>query len=603
DPELISMLGGGDSESILTTIAGLARGSDYENQVRAAEINLTISSMEQRIQALQSRMLELRKSFGENHPDVVTIQKQIEELEATRAEKQENIDTSNKIGVVNYAELMESYLAALARKIEQLTKEQEKIEAYIDERDDQVREITQYRETIDTKKLSIESLKSMQDHLDQNLKQLALMSDVNTYQVEVLATASPNGNPVYPNVIKFVLVGFVLGFAIGAVLAFLIDMTDATFHTPAEVSRALRMPILTHLVSFRHRLREISPKKRAELREQHKPEPELLAYYKPNDAICEVFRQLRTRLFNQRPESGCIVVMNTSPHPADGKTMILSNLAVKVAEAGKRVLLIDCDMRKPEIHKMFGLTNEKGLSNVLTGEISIEESFSQVPIKNLTIMTAGSRTKKTSPAVLIAGEEFDQMLATLREQFDVILIDTPPVLYVNDAATVATRADGVLYVFRIRRRGRPDVVSGVRALAEVNANLLGCIVNCHGKHRFYNEFASDETSNEYGGGYGGGYGYGYGAGYGGYGYGGYGGYGYGGSYGGYGYGAGSAVTVMEPAMVTARVPAVTDLAMAAVTVAATAVMANRPTIRRKTRSRKRSRRSKSRTSWFFNRVV
>jgi succinoglycan biosynthesis transport protein ExoP len=543
DAELISMLGGGDSEAILTSIASLARGSDYDSAVRTTEITYTKNTLATRIQDLELKLLEARQNYSSGHSVVQTLEQQIAELKASAEAIESETEKSGKIGVVNYSELFESYLNALARRIEQLTKEQEKIDAYIDSRDDEVRKITQYRETLETMKVSIESLKSMQVSLDQNLKQLSLMSDVNTYQVEVLSAASPSERPVYPNVLKFIIVGFVLGSAVGVVLAYLIDITDATFHTPAEIQRALRIPILTHLVSFKHRMREISAKKRAELREQNKPEPELLAYYKPNDAICEVFRQLRTRLFNQPAGSGCVVVMNTSPHPTDGKTMIISNLAVKVAEAGKRVLLIDGDMRKPDIHKMFGVNNELGLSNILLGECGIEDGVTDIPIKNLKIMTAGTRSKKQSPAELIAGQGFDEMLTTLREQFDVILIDTPPVLYVNDAATIAPRTDGVLYVFRIRRRGRPDVVSGVRALVEVNANMLGCVVNCYDKHRFYNEFASDEMEHGYGGygyGYGGGYGGGYG--YGGYGYGspGYGGYGYGyggPAYGGYGYGS------------------------------------------------------------------
>ncbi|MBQ1864289.1 MAG: polysaccharide biosynthesis tyrosine autokinase, partial [Thermoguttaceae bacterium] len=463
DAELIELMGGGDSESILTTIAALARGNDYETALRFREVSSS-STVQQQIRDLELKRLNLLQTLAVDHPSVVLLEDQIKELQRQAATIDNETETRGRIGVINYSELFKTYRGALRSRMEELTEEKVKIQAYVDDRDEEVREITQYRETLDTMKVSIESSKTMLEHLDQNLKQLALMSDVNTYQVEVLSAAVENNHPVYPNVLKFVLAGFVLGVALGSLLAYLIDVTDATFHTPAEITRTLHMPILTHLVSFKHRLRDITPKKRKELRDAHKPEPELLAYYKPNDAICEVFRQLRTRLFNQRPGTGCVVVMNTSPHPTDGKTMIISNLAVKVAEAGKRVLLIDCDMRKPDIHKMFGLDNTRGLSNVLLGECTLEEGISEVPIKNLQVMTAGSRTKR-SPAELIAGQEFDQMLATLREQYDVILIDTPPVLYVNDAATVAPRTDGVLYVFRIRRRGRPDVVSGVRALA------------------------------------------------------------------------------------------------------------------------------------------
>ncbi len=530
EAELIAIFGGGDNEAILTSITGMARGTqDYEQFVRNAQMQMGESTIQHQIQGLELELVEARGKYSTDHPKVKALTSQIEELRAKAKALEEGADKSGMIGVISYPEMFKTYVLALKRRVEALKQEKAKITEYIEGKDDEIRKITEYRETIQAKRITIESLKSMQNNLEQNLKQLAMLSDVSTYQVEVLTAASPNDSPVYPNFIKFVFIGFVLGFASGVALAYLIDVTDATFHTPGEIARAVRMPILTQFPSFKHKLRDITPKKRKELREGHKPAPELLAYYHPNDPICEVWGQIRTRLFNRFKGMKGVVVMNTSPHPGDGKSMMIANIAVKIAEAGKRVLLIDCDLRKPDLHKWFGLSNEVGVSNVLAGKASIQDATSETIIKRLSFMSAG--TERKAPAELIAGQKFDDFIEKVRLAYDYIFIDTPPVLYVNDAPMIASRTDGCMYVFRVRRRGRPDVVSGAKALAEVGSNMLGCIVNCYEKHRFYNETAVNDEPSDYGYGEYGGYGTG------GYGYGDYSGYGYGGySYGGYGYG-------------------------------------------------------------------
>ncbi|MDO5309802.1 MAG: polysaccharide biosynthesis tyrosine autokinase, partial [Planctomycetia bacterium] len=503
ESELIALMSGGEGETILNTIIGTARGS---SSAEVTALSATIGFVEQTTSAqlmkLRNDLNEAEKKYAADHPTVQTLREQIARLEAEQDQKRaETSESAGRIGVISYQELFVSYLSAIKRRVEELNDEKQKINEYVTAKDDDVRKITEYRETIEAKKLSIESLKAMQEHLEQSLKQLALMSDVNTYQVEVLSAAEENRTPVYPSLVKFVAVGFVLGFLIGVALAYVVDITDATFHSPNEIVRSLHIPIITQLQSFKSKLKDVTPKQRAKNKAEHKPDPELIAYYKADDPVCEVFRQIRTRLFNKRRDGGCLVVMNTSPHPSDGKTMILSNIAVKVAEAGMRVLLIDGDMRKPDLHKMFGVDNEVGLSDVLAGGATIDDASQPTVVKNLTIMTAGKQRKHT--AKLISSETFDETIKALREMYDVVLIDTPPVLYVNDAPTIAPRVDGVLYIFRIRRGGRPDVITGVKSLADVGANILGCIVNCHGKHKFYNDKATIEESYGGYGGYGG----------------------------------------------------------------------------------------------------
>ena len=183
DAELIELMGGGDSESILTTISSIARGNAYDTTVRASEVSLTKNAMAQKIQDLKLQLLDQLQIYGEGHTKVVALKQQIDDLEKQAKDIEDNANTRGMIGVVSYAELFKSYQGALKRRLSQLIEEKNKIADYVAERDGEVREITQYRETIDTMKISIESSKQMLEHLDQNLKQLSLMSDVISYQI------------------------------------------------------------------------------------------------------------------------------------------------------------------------------------------------------------------------------------------------------------------------------------------------------------------------------------------------------------------------------------------------------------------------------------
>ncbi|MBQ6826435.1 MAG: polysaccharide biosynthesis tyrosine autokinase, partial [Thermoguttaceae bacterium] len=456
--ELISMLGANDEDPILTLMLNTARGSQ-DTETLSSEMLVAAAQQRDReeILKLQQDLTTLQSKYADDHRSVVELKERIALRQKEYDEKLAQVTDVAKFGAINYSDFFRGYVSAVRQHVQQLSEEQREIEQYIADHNDDVRRMNEYREGLEARKVALESLKAMHQNFGQSLESLALVSNVNEYELRV-AEPSLNYMPVYPSLVKFAFVGFALGFVAGFGLAYLVDVCDATFRSPNEIVRVLRVPILTQLPSFKAALKDATPKKKKEARDARKPTPELLAYYKPNAPVCEVFRQIRTRLFNQKSDGRGRVILNTSPHPSDGKTMFFSNLAVKIAETGKSVILLDCDLRKPDIHKWFGVENKEGVSNVLSGEITLDEALRATPVKNLTVVTAGSRRK--NPAELVAGAEFEALLEELRARYDVVLIDSPPILYVSDAASMATQVDGVTYVFRIRRRGRPEVVQG-----------------------------------------------------------------------------------------------------------------------------------------------
>ena len=146
------------------------------------------------------------------------------------------------------------------------------------------------------------------------------------------------------------------------------------------------------------------------------------------------------------------VIQITSPNPGDGKTTLAANLAVSIADSGKRVLLIDADFRRPKVHKYFGLDNAVGVSTVIAGEAEIPDAIRPTAVENLSAMPCGPRPH--NPADLLTSPRFKEMIDLVREQYDFVIVDTPPLLAVTDPSVVAPRVDGVLMVLRLSKHAR-----------------------------------------------------------------------------------------------------------------------------------------------------
>ncbi len=176
-----------------------------------------------------------------------------------------------------------------------------------------------------------------------------------------------------------------------------------------------------------------------------------------------------------------------------------SNLAVSFANSGKRVLLVDCDLRRPRIGRVFGVNARVGLADVITGEVALDDAVVSSSIDNLSVLPCGNHPP--NPSELLTSAGFDQFVERVRDEFDLVIIDSPPLQAVSDPAVIASRVDGVLMAVRITKHGRAAITHAKQTLSRVGANIIGVVVN-----------ASDQTRGfGYGGGYGGGsYGYGYG---------------------------------------------------------------------------------------------
>lgn len=201
----------------------------------------------------------------------------------------------------------------------------------------------------------------------------------------------------------------------------------------------------------------------------------LIVSQNPKSPISEVYRLLRTKIPFFSKDQELKTVMITSSQPGEGKTTTISNLAVTYAQEGKRVLLIDANMRKPSLHRVFSQINHQGLSTLLTGHSSIQEAVQETSIDNLWLLPSGP--VPAHPSELIDSSGMRELLLQLKEQYDVILVDTPSVLSVSDSVIVSALCDGVIMVAAAGKVKKDHLKKAKEQLDHVNARMLGIVLN------------------------------------------------------------------------------------------------------------------------------
>jgi len=202
---------------------------------------------------------------------------------------------------------------------------------------------------------------------------------------------------------------------------------------------------------------------------------DIITLREPKSPIAEAYRALRTNIRFASFEKDIKAIAVTSTYMNEGKSTIVSNLGVSMAESGSKVLIIDGDLRNPTIHKFFLLSNNVGLTNILVEKLSYRDFLSYTEISNLDIITCGP--KPPNPSELLGSSKMKSLLQELKEDYDYILIDTPPVAIVTDAAIMASVCDGTLLVISSGETIIEEAVKSRELLQNINANVLGVVFN------------------------------------------------------------------------------------------------------------------------------
>ncbi|MEM7782804.1 MAG: polysaccharide biosynthesis tyrosine autokinase [Planctomycetota bacterium] len=457
--------------------------------------------MEQR--KLQTDLDQVSRQLGDGHWRVRSLKKAI-------ADYQNLIDggskVDNEVKKAEPQEILRRYMQSLAQQISDLQKTISRISPELNNHHEEALAIAAKKRQIEDVKLDIEKITDFMQTTKQKLIDIGSGDTGRNrhegFRFQTLMNAS-YGKRVWPIIPLILGLGGFLGSLVGFGLGCLVELADQTFHNPDEIMKQLNMPLIGHVPV-------IGSSKRY-LVENSLIDPMVCCYHRPKSQVSEAFRAVRTALYFNTQGKQHSVIQVTSPTPGDGKSTLAANLAVSIAQSGKKVLLVDSDMRRPRQHSKFGIEAREGFATVLSGHSDWQEVLYECEeIEGLTVMPCGA--KPNNPAELSSSPQVKILLEEMRQRFDFIIVDTPPLLAVTDACPIAARVDGVVLCLRIKKNVKISASRAIEMLQNLGANCIGLVVNGVGAQSGY---GSQYTYGAYRAGYsynGYGYGYGYGAG-------------------------------------------------------------------------------------------
>ena len=302
----------------------------------------------------------------------------------------------------------------------------------------------------------LEQSQSLLDALNIRLKQDIADSLLQQSPVRIISRADPPEAPSKPNKPLNYTVSVMAGLFVGIGVAFLIEYLDTSVKTMADAETLLGLPVLTVI--------------------PNKGGPMPLVQDTGRLPHAEGYRILRAKL-DLKVQNGIGPSLTMlSGGPGEGKSTTIYNLAIVCAQAGQSVILVDCDLRRPTLHELIGISNERGLSNYLRGEGEAAGFIQRTAIPKLHVLAAGNMPM--SEIGVLAGDKIRHMLDDLKQRYDLVLIDAPPVLGISDGSIIAREVDYVILVIQHRRYPREISLRAKRAIEEVHGNCVGMVLNC-----------------------------------------------------------------------------------------------------------------------------
>jgi len=305
--------------------------------------------------------------------------------------------------------------------------------------------------------------------------------------ISIVDPARVPDTPAKPNKRLNVLLAVLVGLMGGVGVAFFFEYLDPSIKSSEEIEAQLGMPFLGHVANIT-----------SVLAGKGKNDGALITLRHPTSHSAEEFRTIATNILFSIPDKPGKSIIITSALAEEGKTTMAANLAIVMAQIGKRVLLIDADMRRPAIHSLFDLERAPGLSDFLAQGADLASIVHQPPVKDLFVISAG--TPPPNPSALLLSQKMADFITSMREKYDLVILDSPPVIMMSDTPAMASVVDGMVMIIKSGVTPRPTVQKAVHQLAQVAAKLTGAVLNCHDIKRegYYYHYYRDYYHRYYG---------------------------------------------------------------------------------------------------------
>lgn len=483
----LAIFDGADVQRLSLLVQLDSESFDRNNPERVAAASVKYNELLQLQQDAQEDSLKV----GPNHPRLQETNSKIAQIKDFLRDRNFSPEGSDHLEGVDLERLAALYHKALKYDLALLESREEELNTLIESETALSKKMIKVELEGDSLRRGRERTQSLYEAVVDRLREVNLAKDYGGYITELIS-APNSGVKCWPKIPFLVALGSLLGVLGGAALAVVAELADKSFKDHTDIERELGYSVLAHIPKVRPQdLRGIS--------KEGPVEPIVVALHKPKSRHSEAFRNLRTSIFFKTKDTETPIIQVTSPNAGDGKSTATANLAVSIAQTSKRVLLVECDMRRPTQHKVFGLPGGgNGMSSILQGTCSIEDAVQQCDgVPTLSIITAGEIPD--NPAELLTLPDFNQFLEVVRDEYDFVLIDSPPVGPVSDPVSISSCVDHVLIAITLSKAARSAAMECRSKLVSNGANILGLVVNKFG------------GSERYGYSYGYGYGYGYGS--------------------------------------------------------------------------------------------
>ncbi len=428
-------------------------GGDSTSLNSAINSGMAFSGTTDYIRQLTAEQQQLAERFGADNAKAQVLQDQITRIqERTR-------DARGRLGQAEVRDLLASISESL-KAVDALRKD-----ALIDfekERKEAKRiEIDMLTGT--NLNTQVERHRALFNTVLDQLKQAQFVSDVTSITSMAVEPPYALRKPTSPRITSFLAAAFLLGTMLGIGAVFIVDRMDQRIRSVKELRSVLGLPVLAQISLIR-------PEHVDEL-----DEVGLLCDLQPRSPLAEGYRSIRTNIDFLRRNRRIQVILITSAHSGDGKSVSASNFAISLAQTGRKVLLIDCDLRKPTQHRIHNLPNSHGMTDVLTDRLTCQDVVKKSSVATLDLITAGHQ--EPNPAELLSSARLGESIEHLRDSYDFVIVDSPPILAVTDPAIISTVTDGVLLIVRANKLRHHEAEEVAERIDSLGTNVLGMIVN------------------------------------------------------------------------------------------------------------------------------
>jgi capsular exopolysaccharide synthesis family protein len=429
-----------EKEAQFKQLAAIEAAQQPLETLPAIAANGYIQGLKGELTALQRQLVQASKELGERHPDIIKLQGAIQ-----NAERKLQAETANVVQAIrNDYQAAQSRERALSSALAQQKVEVQGLNSKTVEYTALEREAISNREVL--------------GKLLQRSRETNLEKQLQSTNVAVVDSAVVPSRPVLPRKERTMMLALVGSGLLGLGLIFVIEIFNTRMTSPADVKQHLRLPVLG-----------VAPEIK-----MPKGQRSLLFGEGLSSQFTELLHGLRTNLVLAPEFATTRTLMVTSSEPGEGKTLTAANLAASLARLNQRVLLIDADLRKPELHELFGATQQPGLTDVLAGTAT-SNTFRKTAVPRLWLMPSGAASR--NPADVLGSERFRKLIDMLGRQFDWVVIDSPPVLAVTDPCLIGRVVSGVLFVVGCGQTSREAAAAAVERLDTAGSNLLGAVLN------------------------------------------------------------------------------------------------------------------------------